>query len=311
MQTHLETSFQQMWSSSELKQPLSPERAESILKKLTELISESEPATKKSRINYQYMAWAACLLLIASISITIFSLRQHTGSDQIAKTAQLSKPVNISNTTTTVLNIALPDGTNVLLSPKGTLTRNADYGVKNRNVYLTGNAKFSVHKDPLRPFTVFSEKVSTTALGTVFRVTTKPDKAVDVELYEGKVVVRFTNVMDKAMAYYLLPGGRLAVDRNGKTHYVTAKKYPSATREGKTSRQQLAFKQEDLGEVFRQLAEQYQIEIDFSKAKNIRKTVFTGTVNTQNNLSSTLSLICNMNGLEFKTYPGKIVITNK
>lgn len=81
----------------------------------------------------------------------------------------------------------LKDGTKVALNADSKIRVPSDYGIKNRNLYLTGDAYFEVHSDPSRPFTVYSKNTFTQVIGTKFAVLTHDSQKVITVVEEGKV----------------------------------------------------------------------------------------------------------------------------
>ena len=74
------------------------------------------------------------------------------------------------NTLTHATKLALPDGSAVTLAPTSTLKYPRTFAGARRTVYLTGEAFFDVFHDACHPFSVYTEQVVTTVLGTSFRV---------------------------------------------------------------------------------------------------------------------------------------------
>lgn len=87
--------------------------------------------------------------------------------------------------------IQLPDGSTVLLSYGSKLSYAPSFGQSGtRDVYLEGRAYFDIEHDPSRPFSVHTNDVKTTVLGTAFDVqTVNHDKQVIVTVTRGKVKV--------------------------------------------------------------------------------------------------------------------------
>jgi transmembrane sensor len=83
--------------------------------------------------------------------------------------------------------IVLPDGTSVILNSNTSLSYNKEFNEKARAVQLNGKAFFKVARNEQKPFTVFSGKYSTTALGTAFYVSGDSSENYTVKLLEGKV----------------------------------------------------------------------------------------------------------------------------
>lgn len=86
--------------------------------------------------------------------------------------------------------VTLNDGTVVLLNAQSTFKYPETFKSTNRNVELSGEAVFTVTKDPKRPFSVLSNNITTTVLGTIFNVNAYDnDSMVSVSLLEGSVKV--------------------------------------------------------------------------------------------------------------------------
>jgi transmembrane sensor len=95
------------------------------------------------------------------------------------------------NTTQQVQLFQLPDASRVTLQPGSSLRYTTALAGPRREVYLEGEAFFQVHKNPQRPFLVFTNQVVTTVLGTSFDVKAYPGQAqARVAVREGKVAVQ-------------------------------------------------------------------------------------------------------------------------
>ena len=95
-----------------------------------------------------------------------------------------------TNTSRKTMDIILPDGSVVGLQPAATMVYNKQFR-ENRNIYLTGEADFTVAPDKSHPFVVYSGELYTTALGTFFHVKAIPgEDMISVRLNSGKVLVQ-------------------------------------------------------------------------------------------------------------------------
>lgn len=112
--------------------------------------------------------------------------------------AKTPKVITHTNTGLVAEHLVLPDSTVVELYPQSTVSYPAGFEPSKRDVQLKGEAVFEVFKDAHRPFTVYSDQISTTALGTRFRVKTN-SREIDVTLYEGKVLVKKTDDSAKVL----------------------------------------------------------------------------------------------------------------
>ena len=74
------------------------------------------------------------------------------------------------NTLAHATQLALPDGSAVTLAPASSLKYPRTFVGARRTVYLTGEAFFNIFHDARHPFSVYTEQVVTTVLGTSFRV---------------------------------------------------------------------------------------------------------------------------------------------
>jgi len=86
--------------------------------------------------------------------------------------------------------IQLPDRSVVTLNAASTLQVASDFGIKNRNVLLRGEAFFQVSKDKSRPFIITTGKIQTRVVGTSFDINAYPDgNLISVAVATGKVMV--------------------------------------------------------------------------------------------------------------------------
>jgi transmembrane sensor len=86
--------------------------------------------------------------------------------------------------------IPLPDGSAITLRDGGTITYDPKaYGVESREITLTGEAYFDVAHNPEKPFRVYTGKIVTTVLGTVFDINASAPDHITVSVTRGKVLV--------------------------------------------------------------------------------------------------------------------------
>ncbi|MBZ4189068.1 FecR family protein [Niabella beijingensis] len=89
--------------------------------------------------------------------------------------------------------IVLPDSTKVTLNAGSRLQISETFGVKDRNVFLTGEALFNVAHNKLLPFIVHVAKYKIKAVGTKFNVKAySNDRFSETSLLEGKVQILLT-----------------------------------------------------------------------------------------------------------------------
>lgn len=97
--------------------------------------------------------------------------------------------VRITSEAKTTKDITLPDGSTVKLKGATTIAH-AENFAKNRRVKIDGEAYFTVTRDEAHPFTVESNGVTVTVLGTEFNMKAfEADTHAEVVLTTGKVEV--------------------------------------------------------------------------------------------------------------------------
>lgn len=115
------------------------------------------------------------------------------------------------------LEVALPDGSAVILNRNTELSYRANFGKSARNVSLSGEAFFEVAPNSEKPFTVDAGRASVKVVGTSFNVmTNNADSAVEVYVETGKVMLSGINGISNIM---LDPGyiGIMDTELTGKT----------------------------------------------------------------------------------------------
>ena len=190
------------WEDFQPTQVLSPE----ISGKLWNNINK-KTASPIGRYSYfRWMAVAASFLLVAGLSWH-FILRKQKTSINSAATVTIKK--NIFNNTPQKMTLRLSDGSTVELLPNSSLSYPENFNSVKRDVMLNGEATFDIAKDVGKPFSVYSNSVLTTVLGTRFTVSSyEANHATKVILHEGRVMVKIPHSFSPSNKneYYLTPG---------------------------------------------------------------------------------------------------------
>lgn len=208
-------------------------------------------------------------------------------------------------------SIQLADGSTIVLAHNSEIMYPVPFPDK-RDITLIGKAYFKVAKDKAKPFTVISDAIATTALGTEFMVTAFPKEAqISVRLYEGKVVVKPVDKANKKMKkdVYLLQGQELVY---GSTVVVRAFRQDNAPSskevigKGKsrdnpsipvnTDGSWFMFNNQSLGQVLDQLSALYNVKIIYKK-KDVQDIYWTGQYNKSDSLEIILNRIGTLNNL--------------
>ncbi|MDR1499709.1 MAG: FecR domain-containing protein [Tannerellaceae bacterium] len=119
-------------------------------------------------------------------------------------------------------HIILPDGTEVWINSGSLLITQKDFNTGGRTLFLNGEASFNVARDEKRPFTVRTEDMDITALGTIFNIRSYPDGVTSVATLEsGKVKINTKHAPVQSVVI-LSPNEQLIYDRG--TDILTTRK---------------------------------------------------------------------------------------
>ncbi|WP_276165973.1 FecR family protein [Zobellia alginiliquefaciens] len=202
--------------------------------------------------------------------------------------------------------VELSDGSHVFLNSGSKLKYPVNFvsGMP-RNVYLDGEAYFSVEKDSERPFTVITDDMDTRVLGTEFNVSSyKNENNTSTVLVEGSVVVFKTTNNETREPVQLVPGERaiFADDKIG-VDVVNINKY-IAWKDNK-----LLFVNDPFNLILKELERNFNVEID-NQYKALGSKEFTGTFDDES-LEQILTICSEHTPFKFSIEKNKIVIQEK
>ncbi|PST82040.1 hypothetical protein C7T94_14585 [Pedobacter yulinensis] len=275
-----------------------------------EVWSEIRPREQKRRSGWLYLKYAAAILLLAAAGWMLMPTQRSTAPKELEQpTASAFKHRVIHNTGLRVREVALADGSVVLLEPGGRIEYDQAFD-RDRNVWLEGRATFRVTKDKTRPFTVQTSHLETIVLGTTFKVVSEPGRdAVTVRLYEGKVKVRPAETGSKrAQVYFLVAGDQLVYHKSTGSGRVT--RADTRRREGAGSRK-LVFDKEPLSAVFDELAFRYNVQIQYTNS-DFTNMYYIGSFDETDSIQHILANIAKLNDLMLtKTEAGGYELSKK
>jgi transmembrane sensor len=168
----------------------------SITKNRIDALIDVAPLINRKKHN-GWLAVAASLLVIASLSIAIRAIYlKKQPVSQLANQTGVEKYtidgwVHVQTKKGITDHIKLPDGSFITLNASSTLRYPVKFFNHKRPVYLDeGEALFDVAKDKTSPFTVYTIKFATTALGTAFNIRSyAKEHKVSISLIHGKIRV--------------------------------------------------------------------------------------------------------------------------
>jgi ferric-dicitrate binding protein FerR (iron transport regulator) len=305
--------FQHDWKQAAEEGPVNSYFAADMYRTIDESIHAQKPGLLRS------MHWAtAAAVIVVAFSIWMYLPEQKdpVTTEQVAAikketTVQLPQEPwqQHQNNSGSKQKLKLPDGSAVLLAPSATLKFKPGFDKEKREMFLEGEALFEVEKDKTRPFIVYTGSLSTTALGTSFKIITNA-ATVRVQLLTGKVVVK---AIKKALPgwkkdVYLLPGQQLNYDAASSLVNISGpdmekKKEMAASVREIILAEQMVFDNTPLQEVLNKLAKHHTVVIAYDP-EDLDDLGFTGTIFYKDSLPVILQAIAQMNGLLLTTVPG-------
>lgn len=291
------------------------------------LETKYKTAQNKRIVLYKRIGYAAASVFIIFSFFLITKLDFLNEKPQVAeqKSAEASDLVVRFNSSSVVEKILMSDSSVIELSAGSKISYLRNFESDRRNIQLDGTAVFKVFENSQRPFTVFSNEVATTALGTKFKVSNSKSGKVLVEIMEGKILVRRSvkEENDKNEQYYLLAGNAISFDRSKNKfteiyNTIAHKNYkaPSKTADQRKTEtlpkntEQLSkhrieteasvqFNDEKLSKVLDYLASSYKAKIIYP-TKQISRIRFVGSVHKNEEIHEILQNLAIMNDLELK-----------
>lgn len=158
------------------------------------------------------IAAAAVGLIVLASRLMVKRVREQYAVNEPNVIIPQDQQARQTNNTSKPVAVVLPDGSVVQLAPQAAITYHRLFS-EQRNVFLTGEADFTVVPDKAHPFTVYSSEVHTTVLGTFFHVKALPaEDMISVKLNTGKVRVSI-DTKKKTEDVILTPGKELRYNR--------------------------------------------------------------------------------------------------
>ena len=201
--------------------------------------------------------------------------------------------------------IVLSDGSEVYLN-SGTKLRYPINFLKDapRNVYLDGEAYFSVEKDESRPFTVITDDMNTRVYGTEFNMSSyKDENNTSTVLVEGSVSVYKSNNGEAGKPIKIKPGQRaiynekaILVEKANINKYIAWKD------------NKLLFVDDSFDLMLKELERHFNVEIE-NEYQELGLKKFTGTFENES-LEKILEVCQEHTPFEFYKEDGKIIIVN-
>ncbi|MFV0605906.1 MAG: FecR domain-containing protein [Niabella sp.] len=302
-----------VWNNIDISTPLHPDLQDELRKRIL-------ADTTRKRVLYlrKAIAVAASFIGLFFLASLFFNKTTEPLPQTALKYTRSFSVEKISNNTTDNKKIVLADLSSVTLYPGSQIEYHKQFA-SNRNIELKGKAVIEVAKNKKSPFTVYSGAIATTALGTVFMVDNRKGlNRLNVQLFEGKIVVKSVDSSLKFKSTILFPGQQCFVNVKNNSFIVEAiipdeiKKYniaqaPISPNPKPIILENLTFTQTPLSDVFDKLQTAYGKKIEYDNV-DINGNYFTGSFHNSESEDAVLKLITKLNGLQYKVQDQTIII---
>lgn len=293
--TEIELFYKERWER-EKTNGMPYEQQLKILKKLKSDISNDKIQAKKRLFTHKWIPYAAAIMLciLTGISSYIY-VKEKTITDTKEYTILADKGQRST--------ILLPDGSKVWLNSHTKISYSSDYGKKQRNVSLTGEAYFEVAEDKNCPFIVNASEMQVEVLGTTFNIRAyKEDKEIVATLFSGKIQA---SIGDKSVV--LRPDQYVSFNRNERKLTTHTSDNPSYARMWRDN--ELAFESQTLGEIAIILNRIYNVHLEF-KSEKIKQYRFSGVIKN-NSLDNVIEIISLTAPILYESKGDTIVLSEK
>ena len=268
--------FETAWKESPDEMPRDVQ--ERMYRRLSRELDEKKTKTILLRSRFSWKVWPQIAVACIIIVLGLVNYRMN------------DKQKQLSTQNFTVLAekgqrafITLPDSTKVWLNSDTKISYPADYGLKERNVTLVGEAYFEVAKNPDKRFIVEAKGMQVEALGTSFNVNAyQNDNKIIASLFSGSVRVSY----DRHVAI-LKPHESVKVDLLNRS--FSRYKDESMQKIALWRNNEITFDGESLEEITHIMSRLYNTTICIED-ESLKKVCYIGTIRN-NNLENFIDII--------------------
>lgn len=268
--------FETAWKESPDEMPRDVQ--ERMYRRLSRELDEKKTKTILLRSRFSWKVWPQIAVACIIIVLGLVNYRMN------------DKQKQLSTQNFTVLAekgqrafITLPDSTKVWLNSDTKISYPADYGLKERNVTLVGEAYFEVAKNPDKRFIVEAKGMQVEALGTSFNVNAyQNDNKIIASLFSGSVRVSY----DRHVAI-LKPHESVKVDLLNRS--FSWYKDESMQNIALWRKNEITFDGESLEEITHIMSRLYNTTICIED-ESLKKVCYIGTIRN-NNLENFIDII--------------------
>jgi len=224
---------------------------------------------------------AASILLISVVAFWVFKQSQ---SEKVSTNVATLPPRLLSNTGATIMEVVLPDSSEVWLQPSSTLSYGSSYGEVNREVTLEGEAFFVVSKNAQKTFIIHCGKMTTEVLGTSFNVRAYKNQD------RFKVSVVIGKVADSSPKQKIILTAQQQVTYDPVSGQLTEHRKAASNIHKEWGKASINFEWASVSEVAKSLEKTFGVEIKFEDPK--LKNCYLRADFTNMRLPMILDLLC-------------------
>ncbi len=265
---HINPEFLEVWDLAKNYSLPETQSNDVAWKKFQDKI-QNQPTKHSLKVSYtKIISIAASVILLALVGAYIFfTIKPKTTNQNYITSVKETK------------NITLPDGSVVILNPNSKLS--ISFNKNNRNLNLSGNARFEVKRNENAPFVVNTANGNVTVLGTGFDVNAYNNSQFSVYVNHGKVKVESGN--EEAI---LTKGHYIYKSDN---HLIQTQKTENPVN---LENNLINFNEATLNEVIQTLSQVYsrKISVPNSNTQKLNEK-FTGTINYNEDLNDVCKII--------------------
>ncbi len=261
--------------------------------------------------------WKAAAAIVLAGTFTYFILTQKEGiQDTVTPVIAVtdSRLIEKTNEINHPVEIVLPDGSKVRLSPAARITYPEKFDPQKREISLEGEGFFEIRRQTRQPFFVYTQDLTTKVLGTSFTIQARPDAAsTTVKVISGKVSVT-PAVQDDRHAtpqqpgVILTPNQMALFERKPKKLVKTIVESPRLLPATTIQPRAFHFINTPVAEVFSNLEAAYGIPITWDP-ESLKNCTVTAPLENET-LYQKLDLICKVLEASYEVLDGQIVINN-
>lgn len=270
--------FEQAWKDSSDEMPR--EVQERMYRRLSLNLDGKEKEKKVVPLHSRsvWKLWpqvaAACIIIVLSlINYNLINKQKHMSTQNFMVSAEKGQRAFVT----------LPDSTKVWLNSDTKISYPADYGMKERNVTLLGEAYFEVARNPAKRFIVEAKGMQVEALGTAFNINAyRDDNKMIASLFSGSVRVSYEDHVA-----ILKPHESIKVDLL--TRNISQYKDDNMNDIALWRENEITFDGESLEEITRTMSRLYNTTIHIED-ESLKKECYIGTIRN-NSLENFIDII--------------------